>query len=313
METSQYEGIIVLGAPRSGTTLVRRLLDAHPNICCPPETNLLSAASRFLNEDQFAGSLTVGVIPGLGFSGVKEREVLEPLRELVFGFFRRLAAAAGKKRWAEKTAFDSFHLDQIERLCGDSCRFICVFRHALDVVTSTKELCDKMETYLPELHAYIRRHASPFEAFAHAWVDINQGLLRFAREHPGSCIQVRYEDLVEDPAEQMSRVMAFLDEPADVSALVADGMAEAKGIGLGDWKTYETRKITKSSVGRWTRELSVSTVRRLAPIVNPTMGALGYALVEVDAPVSDEEARRIYQIGRMVTRAKRISDKEETE
>ncbi|MCA9663328.1 MAG: sulfotransferase, partial [Myxococcales bacterium] len=31
-------GIIVLGAPRSGTTLLRRLLDAHPNIACPPET-----------------------------------------------------------------------------------------------------------------------------------------------------------------------------------------------------------------------------------------------------------------------------------
>ena len=42
--------VVLLGFPRSGTTLLSRLLDAHPEISCPPETHLLSAASRFLSE-----------------------------------------------------------------------------------------------------------------------------------------------------------------------------------------------------------------------------------------------------------------------
>ncbi len=71
-EPDAYEGVIVLGVPRSGTTLLRRLLDAHPDIACPPETNLIGAASRFLQEDRFAGGLSVGVVPGLHFCGFDE-------------------------------------------------------------------------------------------------------------------------------------------------------------------------------------------------------------------------------------------------
>src|SRR3972149_7016175 len=115
-ESSDYEGIIVLGMPRSGTTLLRRLLNAHPNICCPPETNLLSAAARFLEEHRFSGGHSVGVANALAFSGYAEQEVDARLREFVFGFFREFSGREGKRRWAEKTAFDAFHLDEIEKL-----------------------------------------------------------------------------------------------------------------------------------------------------------------------------------------------------
>ena len=55
-------GIVVLGTPRSGTTLLRRLLDAHPNIACPPETYVLSGAARFLHEETFAQGLKIGTL-----------------------------------------------------------------------------------------------------------------------------------------------------------------------------------------------------------------------------------------------------------
>ena len=42
--------LVILGFPRSGTTLLARLLDGHPDISAPPETGLLSAAGRFLAE-----------------------------------------------------------------------------------------------------------------------------------------------------------------------------------------------------------------------------------------------------------------------
>ena len=47
---SQYPGAVVLAAPRSGTTLLRKLLNAHPQIHSPPELNLVSALARTLQE-----------------------------------------------------------------------------------------------------------------------------------------------------------------------------------------------------------------------------------------------------------------------
>jgi hypothetical protein len=296
---ADYEGIVVLGMPRSGTTLVRRLLDSHPAVCCPPETNLLNASARFLQEELFAGGLAVGVVPGLDFSGFDEATVLERLRAFVFSFFRDIAARQGKRRWAEKTAVDIFHLDQIERLCAARCRFVCVFRHALDDVCSIKELADKMEMHMAELHAYVARHPAPYEAFAHAWVDANRRLLRFCSTYPDRSLRIRYEDLVTHPAEQLEQLCEFLGEPTDVRALLAAALGSRESAGLGDWKTYGMSAITAHSVGRW-KQLSPWTIRRLAPIVRDVMDELGYDPIPVPAATPSDDDRRMQQISRMV-------------
>ena len=153
-----HQGIIVLGTPRSGTTLLRRLLDAHPDIACPGETNLLNSAARFMRSEKIAEGVDIGVMSGLRFCGFEEQDVLERLREFVFQFHREHARRAGKPRWAEKTAFDAFYVDEIERLCGDEAFFICMIRHGMDVTCSLKELCDVNGGYLQELHEYVRRH-----------------------------------------------------------------------------------------------------------------------------------------------------------
>jgi hypothetical protein len=303
-----YEGVVVLGVPRSGTTLLRRLLDAHPEFHCPPETNLLGAASRFLEEHPHAGGLAVGVVPGLAFSGLEEEQVLGRLREFVFGFFRELAQRAGKPRWAEKTATDVFHVDAIERLCGGRCRYLIVTRSPLDAICSMQELSERMQAYLPELHAYVQRHPSTLEAFAHAWVDANQRLLELERRHPDWCLRLRYEDLAADPARAMARVFEFLGAPADPAALIARAMDKTGEAGLGDWRTYERSGIDGASVGR-ARTLDAWTVRRLLEIVNPLMPALGYEALRAPAAPDPAIARRAYQLGRANARNLKKPDK----
>lgn len=291
MNADTYEGIVVLGVPRSGTTLLRRLLNAHPRIACPPETNLLSAAGRFLEEHRFAGGLSVGVVPGLDFSGFDEQRVLQRFREFLFSFWREIADREGKARWAEKTAVDVFHLDAIERLCGAHCRYVCIVRHPLDVVCSLKELGDKMECHLPEIYEYVRRRPAQFEAFAEAWRDGNERLLRFCEQHPDWTVRLRYEDLTRDPEQELARVFDFLGEPTDVPALLARALGKTESVGLGDWKTYDARSVGTDSVGRH-EALSKWTVQRLAPIVNPLMTRLGYAPVGARASDAADEKRR---------------------
>jgi protein-tyrosine sulfotransferase len=305
-ETAQ--GIVILGMLRSGTTLLRRLLDAHPAICCPPETNLLSAAARFLREEAFAGGVSIGVLSGLGFAGIAEQVVVARLRELVFGFLQDICRQRRKKRWAEKTAFNIFHLDQIEQLCLGPCRFLCLVRHPLDVVCSIKELTDKMEMYVAELHMYIRQYPAPLEAFAHAWVDMHARLRRFVSDHPDDCLLLKYEDLVHNPAEELQRVLDFLGEPADVPAVLSQALHETEAIGLGDWKTYERRAIHTESVGRW-RHLSPSTLHRLVNILAAEMELAGYPPIAAAPPPPAEGARRQYELGLLVTHMR--SEKQE--
>lgn len=306
MPEPAYEGVIVLGSPRSGTTLTRRLLNAHPSIACPPETSLLSAAARFLEEQPVAGGLTVGAVPGLAFSGYEGHEVIERLREFVFGFFREIAAKAGKPIWGEKTAFDGFHAAAIERLCADRVRYVCVVRHPLDVVCSIKELTDKMGIYFPELHEYVRRYPAPLEAFAHAWNDLNLGLISLPERNPELAFILKYDDLVADPGAAIGAMLEFLGLPTDVDAMIGAAMGGSESVGFGDWKTYQRKGIDRSSVGRWA-SLDPNTISNLTAIVGDTMERLGFDPVESEEAIDDEEARRRYEIGLMVARMRKSS------
>ena len=74
--TTSSPGIVVLGAPRTGTTLLRRLLDGHPDICCPGETFLLTSAARFLRPDYVSEGIEYGVLGGLAAAGLPREQAL---------------------------------------------------------------------------------------------------------------------------------------------------------------------------------------------------------------------------------------------
>lgn len=289
-----HEGIIVLGAPRSGTTLLRRILDAHADVACPGETMLLAACARFLHADTIIDGLDLGVLSGLHFAGFPEESVLAALREFAFGFHRAYARRQGKPRWACKSALDVFHLDAIDRLCGAHAYFVCVQRHGLDVALSVKDLCEANEAYVSEIHAYVRRYPRPLEAFCHAWVDATRAMLRFAERHPDNALLVKYEDLVADPAAVTRRIAAFAGL-AWTPEWVARGTQGATPVGLGDWKIYGKRGIEGESVGRW-RALPEDTVSLMGHICNETLAACGYPPVPTRAARTPQEARRRYEL-----------------
>lgn len=298
MTSAPYEGIIVLGMPRSGTTLMHRILNAHSSIHCPPERYLLSACSRFLHEEPGVRGLNIGVLPGLHFDGYSEDEILGRLREFAVGIFRESASKANKPLWAEKTAFDIFHLDNIERLFAQHCRFICLTRHGLDVAVSIRELCEQLDLIHAELRPFFDRYHRPLVALCHAWVDRMQRLQVFHQDHLDQAFLLRYEDLVTQPHHEITRLFDFLEQPADVEQLLKQTFATAGSVGIGDWKTFETNTMHTSSIGRW-KDLPTDLLKRLSELVNPTLVALGYEAVEVQQE-SEEEARRRFQIGRMV-------------
>lgn len=295
MTDPAYEGTIIIGAPRSGTTLLRRILNGHPDMACPAETNVFAGCGRMLQSETIAEGLDVGMLSGLAFAGFSESAVLESLREFAFEFHRQYARKEGKRRWASKTAFDLFYMDALEKLCGNHARFICLQRHGLDVACSLKDLCDTNGGYLSELHEYIRRYPRPLEAFCHVWVDLNRTMYDFLERHPANAMLVKYEDLAADPESVTARIARFIDvewspEWLDTSLRASDS------VGLGDWKTYGKDKVDTEGVNRW-RNLSKHTISMMGRVCNPMLEASGYATVAVGPERSAKEARHRYQLG----------------
>ncbi len=285
---------VVLGFPRSGTTLLRRLLDAHPQVSCPPETNLISACGRFLETAPALDGLTIGVLSGLAFSGVDRGEVLQALRDLVFGLHEKIAG--DKPVWVEKTAFDIFHLEAVEELLAGHCRFICVVRNPLDVIVSVKDLFDGMDQILPEMHVFVRRHTSLYDAFAEAWIDRTTALGAFMARHPEDCLLLRYEDLVADPAAVLVRATDFMGVSPQAEQMIASAFSAPAKVGLGDWKTYVTNEVGRERVERWRNVLPPSTAARLAPGLDALMHAYGYRVPKLGRQPQGDAAVRMYEL-----------------
>ncbi len=267
---------------------------------------MFTACGRFLSSERIAEGVKIGVLDGLGFAGFSRDEVLERLREFAFSFHREFAAKQGKPRWASKTAFDAFYLDEIEALCGERVSFVCIQRHGLDVACSIQELCDKNGGYLRELQEYVSRYPIVLEAFAHAWVDLTQKIDAFVKRHPQSSVLVTYEDLAKETDRTMARIIGFLGEEWS-AALIDKALGKREGLGLGDWKTYGRSSVDSSSVGRW-KSLSRDTIARLGAICNPTLTLCGYEPVQIQAERDPDEIRRRHQVGLLLQRLSSSSD-----
>lgn len=285
-------GMVILGHPRSGTTLLRRLLDAHSDIAAPPETFLFGAAARFIESTLTAGGNDVGVLAALDYLGFDDDETLARLRGLCFGFLDEYADKCGKVRWAEKTALDAFHIDAIERICGDHVHYIGMVRHPFSVAASCIEFCDAMGTYPPVLHAYVRQWPQPLEAFVRSWIDVTKALVALGEHRADRVIVLRYEDLVEDPEGVIGDLLEFVDaDPA--TDFVASALARTGQLGFSDHKTYASRDVHSQAVERW-RSLPEPQIRRLAPLVEDWLDLLGYPKIDAEPVEDPTEGRRRY-------------------
>jgi protein-tyrosine sulfotransferase len=262
---SALSPIVIGGCGRSGTTLLRVMLDSHRRICCGPESSVFRR--RALEPDVLAERF--------GFGAGEVRAIHERARsrpEFIEGFAALCLGKAGKARWAEKTPRNIGHLREIFRSFPEA-RFVHVLRDGRDVVCSLRThprhrvvegKLVPLDTWKP-VAGCARRWVRDLEASRPYWSDP-----RF--------LTIRYEDLALRPRPALERVMAFVGEPWDDAMLEhASAPSPFRDATRFAQNPEALSAVNTASIGRWQRDLDARDRRIFKRIAGDLLIELGYA------------------------------------
>lgn len=292
------EPVFIVCNARSGSTLLRYLLDAHPGIACPPETKVLSAARTLLNvQNDLDGNPTMEML-------VKKHGLPQPTprsvtaaRDIVAGMMAEYLDQRGKTVWCDKS-LDTVHaLDFTGRLFPGA-RYICLHRHAMDVVASLLESCRWGYGYF-DLQPYIARHYNNFPlALAEYWTLRTRRMLML-QQSAAQTYAVHYEHLVRDPESTLAGILEFLGVARDgklIKQMTEEAFHMEHDLGAADWKIPFAGAVEQRSVERG-RAIPGDLIR---PPVRDQMNAL---LAKLRYPVVDGGWNTSSEVGDRVDRS----------
>lgn len=205
---------IIVGAPRSGTTLLRFMLDAHSDLAIPPETGFLAADPAVLQSlprhefakfiEQFP--LEAPAWQDFRIASTAWHETIERIAQFspanaFRSFYRLYAARFSKTRWGDKTPSYVFHIKRISDTLPEA-RFIHLIRDGRDVALSWRKTWFSPGPDMKTLATHWKQ-------------SVTAGLSN--RNTSGCYLEVRYEDLVHDPAPVLQRICRYISldfEPA---------------------------------------------------------------------------------------------------
>jgi hypothetical protein len=191
--------ILILGVRRSGTTLLRVMLDRSP-VAIPDETYFVPQLAERHGDrvrlERFIDDLRR--LPTLREWGIRLEDVERrlrpgmPLAEAIGAVYETYAAAHGKQRWGDKTPMYMQHLGVLERLFPRGF-YVHLIRDGRDAAQS---FLDMPAGVVTRTWAYPRSHAD----FACQWrTEVAAARRLGARLGDERYVELRYERLVDDP------------------------------------------------------------------------------------------------------------------
>jgi hypothetical protein len=223
-------GAFIVAPFRSGTTLLRLILDSHPDIAAPPETFIFSQILAPLRDERVTRAMW-----NLGY----HRDALAlALGDCARGFLEGYAASKGKRFWIEKTPAYVDLLPELREAMPDA-RYIMLYRHPYDVVRSMNER--NMVVTQPEIACHRPDHPSDFATYCAFVANQHQKMRAFQRAHPESCLELRYERLVAAPDDEIKALCTFLG--LTYAPAMLDFQRVPHDTGFGDEKIHQTSGI----------------------------------------------------------------------
>jgi len=287
----QDQLLFVVSPPRSGSTLLQRMIGAHSAVLTHPEPHLVTPLAYLGFHDTVdrapydhinaaeAMRLFVAHLPR------GEDDYLDALRayaDTLYG--RMLATGDGEVLFMDKTPAYALVLPFLTRLYP-SAKYVVLTRHPLAVFSSYANSFfdgrwEEAHQYNPILERYV------------------PAIGKFLRDRPVACAHVRYEALVRSPEAELERVFAYLGIPHEPEAVQygaspgggpgdgAPGRGDPIGVGRHD------RPVT-DSLHKWAAELAGDDRKRalaeamIGRLTDADLDAWGYDRASLWAPLED--------------------------
>jgi len=235
----------LISPPRAGSTLLAHLLGNHPDIHAPNEPWIMLALQQFgkiRTDHQFGAGLVQGAL----------KDSFDPKRDLLIAEFAKLyfkvMLPKDKLVFLDKTPRYHWIADWLFAIFPKA-RFLILHRNPLDVIASHKTTWGHFININPsQLPSNTTTHSFDF-LLAHSHIT------EFAAKHQGSprVWNVRYEDLVEDPAGELQKILSALDltKRRHKKPTVGINRTALSAEGYGDKKILATDLVHKSSIDSW--------------------------------------------------------------
>lgn len=276
----QADPVVVVGVGRSGTSLVQAMLHAHPEVSFLPETHffrryvgpvLSRAWLRLQGPAHFAQRLRSD--QQFGRAGFDPSEVLAPFQsgnELFRSHraYRRLLALHGRREEVQVVGDKDprliDYLPELERRVP-RVRVVHVIRDPRDVLVSRRKA------------AWSRDRTDASHVLAYR-AQMRRGRTTGRRCLGERYLEVRYEDVLREPRETLSRVCEHLGVQYQPAMM---GFGERAGELVTDqewqWKKETTGPLKRDNIGNWKGEVSRRTLRMVEQICIDPFPDLGYS------------------------------------
>ena len=280
--------IFIIGNPRSGTTLLRLILNAHSNIVIPPEAGfamwLYSKYNNFTLDQIHDFIVDMKQTKKIG-NWTIDWEALhkhiindnpENYQQLINSVYYYYGQSLGKnaKRWGDKNNFYLNRIREIKHLFPNA-SIVHIVRDGRNVACSYKALNKKNITSkdAPAL-------PNSIEVIAEQWSE-NMKLINdsFKSINYDGVIQVRLEDITNEPIREIERITKFIGEdfePKMLEYYKSENHLEGEPKEYLQWKEKNTKPILNEAPNKFKNELTKKEIQRFNAIAQKALVQYGY-------------------------------------
>ncbi|GGG53208.1 sulfotransferase family protein [Bizionia arctica] len=289
----RHKQFYILGNPRSGSSLLRLILNSHSLISVPPECGFyLWLASKyrlwnnsnlnptdiglFINDVQNSKKFETWLLPSEVINNVIEEERPQNYNELATCVYLSYASLHDKEPQVlgDKNNYYIKHLDELNELSSNNF-IIHIVRDGRDTVCSYREIknIESSYKYRPDLPTGISDIAAE-------WESNNLNIYKYYKNN-SQYLVVRYEDILNNPKKFLSLILDKFNlefEPEMLNFYKNNQLKQIEPLETVAWKQKTLLPIDNKDIGIYKKKLTAREINQFNEIANEALNLFDYEI-----------------------------------